>query len=241
MAANKAETGPTGDALVLAILKAAGITTKSANEEAPGLPTDTLFLEGEQAIEAYGKARVKFAKAPTINLTLTDAAKGLLAHTKEAETAWSSVRFVKQKGEGRELTRKAAEAYRGEVIRASRFLFRNDKKKLAEIERIAEGQGLADLIRDHEELAVVAGNNAAVYAQAPKLGNIVEQCSAYAAALKMKRDDTTAQDLHQARNRAVVALELALAEIRAAARFLYDDDVAAMAPYLSSSPRRRRK
>ena len=241
MAAKKSETSPTGDALVLAILKACGITTKSANAEAPGLPTDTLFLEGEQTIEAYGKARPKFAKVPTINLMLTDAAKPLLAHAKESETAWSSVRFVKQKGENRALTRKSAETHRNNVVRTSRFLFRNDKKKLAEFERIAEGQGLADLIRDHEELAIIAGSNADVYAQAPKLGDIVEQSRAHAAALKTKRDDTEAQDLHQARNGAVVALELALAEIRAAARFLYDDNLAAMAPYLSTYPGTRRR
>ena len=238
MATKKSEMGKE---LVLSILNAAGVTTKSANAESPGLPTATLFHEGGQAIEAYGKSRSKFAKVPTINVELTDAAKALLAHAKEADTAWSSVRFVKQKGENRALTRKAAEDYRSEVIRTSRFLFRNDKSKLAEIERIAQGEGLADLIRDHEELAVLATDNADVYAQAPKLGDIPAQCSAHAAALKEKRDDTTAQELHQARNRAVVALELALAEIRAAARFLYEGDVAAMAPYLATYPGSRRR
>ncbi len=240
MAAKKTDT-VSGDALVLAILKAAGVTTKAANAESPGLPTATLFHEGGQAIAAYAAGRSKFTKVPTFNLVLADAALGLLAHAKEADTAWSSVRFVKQKGENRALTRKDAEAYRSALIRTSRFLFRNDKKKLAEIERIAEGQGIADLIRDHEEFAVFAADNADLYAQAPKLGDIVAQCTAHAAALKERRDDTAAQDLHQARNRAVVALELALAEIRAAAKFLYEGDVAALAPYLATYPGSRRR
>ena len=228
-----------GDALVQQVLEMLGITVKRANATAPGAPMARLLLENEQATEAHGLAKAKFASVPTFNVALANAAKGLLAHAKEAESAWAAARHVKKKGEGRGVTRKDAEGYRAEVIRASRFLFRRDKKGLAEVERIAEGEGLADLIRDHEELAAFATANAVKYAQAPKLGDVVARCTAFADALKAKRDDTEAQALHEARNRAVVALEGALEEIRDAARFLYEGNAAALAPYLTDRRRRR--
>ena len=238
-AKKKSESAPVdGETLVRQVLEMLGITVKRANATSPGLAMAKLILENEQATEAYGKAKAKFATAPTFNVALANAALGLLAHTKLTESSWASARHVKKKGEGRVLTRKEAEAYRSELIRASRFIFRNAKKQLAEVERIAEGEGLADLIRDHEEFAVFATANADAYAQAPKLGDVVARCTAFADALKGKRDDTAAQELHEARNRAVVALEGALDEIRAAARFLYEGNPAALAPYLTTHRRK---
>jgi len=227
-----------GDALVRSVLAGAGITLTAANKASPGVSMAKFLLEGEQAATAYGKSRAVFAKVPSFDVSLARAASALVSHAKSADSAWSAARFVRAKGEGRELTRKDAEAHRSQVIRTARFLFRNDRKAHAEIDRIAQGEGLPDLIRDHEELAALAKNHAALFAQATKLGDVVAKCTAFAEALKHKRDDTGAQALHEARNRAVVALDVSLGEIRAAARFLYEGNAAAIAPYLTTRPRR---
>ncbi len=230
-----------GDALTRSVLASQGISVEVANARPPGLPMATFLLESETTTKAYAKASATFAKVPSFNASLANAAPALVAYAKDAEAAWSSVRFVKQKGEGRGLTRKDAEAYRSKVIRTARFLFRKDAANLAELDRIAEGEGLADLIRDHEELATLATKNAALFAQAPQLGDVVSKCTAFAETLKSKRDDTDAQSLHEARNRAVAALDAALDEIREAAKFLYEGSAAAMAAYLATPGSKRRR
>ena len=229
-----------GDALARTVLAMLGITVEVADETPPGVPMPTFILESEQTAKAYGKAASQFAKVPSFNAALANAAPSLVVHVKSAESAWSTARFAKKKGEGRVETRKQAETYRSDVIRTARFLFRKDKAALAEVERIAEGEGLPDLIRDHEELATLATSKAEAFASAKKLGDVVARCTAFAEALKAKRDDTEAQALHQARNRAVVALDASLDEIRAAARFLYEGDAAAMAPYGATQRTNRR-
>jgi len=233
-----------GDELAQHILAVSGISLKVANAKSPGRSMDKFFFEGERAITAYEGARAKFVKLPTFDTGLADASLSLLPHTKSAETAWASVRFVKLRGEGRALTRQDAETYRSLVIRTARFLYRRDEKKLAEIDRIAEGEGLADLIRDLEELIELLCPDAGLFAGVERVGDVVERCTAFATALKAKSDNTSAAALHQARNRAVVALDQSLAEIRATARFLYEDDPAALAPYLvthTQSRSRKRK
>ena len=236
--AKKAPAKTDGEALTRLVLAMLGITEDAANETPPGVPMAKFLLEGEQTAKAYGKAASQFAKVPSFDVELASAAPGLVLHAKARETEWSNARFAKQKGEGRLATRKDAESYRSEVIRNARFLFRKDKSTLNEVDRIAEGEGLPDLIRDHEELAKLAGEKSEDFAKAPKLGDVVARCTAFAEALKSKRDDTDAQALHQARNRAVVALNASLEEIRAAAKFLYEGDTAAMAPYLATRKRR---
>lgn len=227
-----------GDELAQHVLAVLGISLKVANAKSPGRSMDKFFFEGERAVTAYKGARAKFVKVPTFDAALADASLALLSHTKSAETAWASVRFVRLKGEGRALTRQEAERFRSLLIRTARFLYRRDKAKLAEIDRIAEGEGLADLIRDLEELAVLLLPDAELFAGA-RVVDVVGQCTAFATALKAKSDSASAAALHQARNRAVLALDQSLAEIRAAARFLFEDDPAALAPYLVTHPQSR--
>ena len=227
-----------GEALTRAVLSMLGITVDAANETPPGVPMAKFLLESEQSAKAYSKAASQFAKVPSFDVALASAAPVLVVHAKAVETVWSNARFAKQKGQGRLATRKDAESYRSEVIRNARFLFRKDEATLNEVDRIAEGEGLPDLIRDHEELAKLAGERSEDFAKAPKLGDVVARCTTFAEALKSKRDDTDAQALHQARNRVVVALNASLEEIRAAAKFLYEGNTAAMAPYLATRKRR---
>lgn len=223
-----------GDALARTVLGMLGIKVEEANETSPSVAMPTLMLESEQTAKAYGKAKPQFAKVPSFHVELANAAPSLVVHVKSAEAAWAAARFAKQKGEGRVAMRKQAEMYRSDVLRTARFLFRRDKSALAEVERIAKGEGLADLVRDHEELATLATTQAEAFAMATKLGDVAARCTAFAETLKTKRDDTEAHALHEARNRAVVALDASLDEIRSAARFLYEGNAAAMAPYLST-------
>lgn len=119
-------------------------------------------------------------------------------------------------------------------MKSARFFFRNDPKVLLEVDRIAEGDDLPDLIRDLDDVAALATEHASLFAAAPRLGDVPKLARALATSLREATDPLPTAELLAARNRAVVALGLALREIRAAARFLYEDSPKAFAPYVST-------
>lgn len=233
-AAPKAAKAPRGEDLVASVLASKGIALKTADAESPSFPTPTLFLEAERVIAAYRKARAAFVKVPTFEQDLADAGRGLLEHAMVVDSTWQKARFAKKKGESRGALRKEGEALRAKVLKSARFFFRNDPKVLLEVDRIAEGDDLPDLIRDLDDVAALATEHASLFAAAPRLGDVPKLARALATSLREATDPLPTAELLAARNRAVVALGLALREIRAAARFLYEDSPKAFAPYVST-------
>jgi hypothetical protein len=225
----------TGEPLVLHILKGAKVDLKVAAATGPGEALDTYFLDAGRAIDAYRAARREFAEVPTFRAAVADAASSLMSHAKSVNREWQKVRFANKKGANRKGLRKAAEKLRSTVLEACRFLFRNDQASLDEVDRIAEGEGLADLIQDMEDLAVLAKAHAELFARVDKIAGTAETAEELRVALQEMKDGKAARDLLASRNRAVASLSLALAEIRAGARFLHGGEPAALAPYASSS------
>lgn len=224
-----------GEPLVLHVLKGKKIDPKVAGATKPTETLDTYFLDATRAIAAYGKARVAFAGVPTFKSPVADAAAALLAHAKSVNRQWQQVRFTNSKGTNRKGLRKAAEKLRATVLEACRFLFRDDQTALDEVDRIAEGEGLADLIQDMEDLAALDRAHSALFASVEKIAGTAAKAEDFGAALKQMKDGKSARELLASRNRAVAALGVALTEIRAGARFIHAGEPAELAPYASSS------
>lgn len=236
----------TGDALVRQVLQGARVDLKEAGNTDPSEAVANYLLDAERAVAAYQEGLALFAKVPTFKPGLANSAAPLIVHTRAINREWQQMRFSSEKAPKRADLRKDAEKLRSRIIGACRFLFRDQPAKLAEIERIAKGEGLADLIQDMEDLHEVAVAEAALFAMAPKLAGAAEKTLEYAKELKRMKDAKAARELLASRNRAVVALGVALKEIRGAANYLHGDDSPALAPFASSSlPRvraaRRRK
>lgn len=225
----------TGEPLVVQTLKAAKVDAKVAGATAPAEALDSYFLDAARALDAYRDSRAEFVGVPTFKVHVADAGRSLLAHAKAVNREWQKVRFEKQKGSNRKGLRKDAEKLRSTVLGACRFLFRDDTDALAEVDRIAEGEGLADLIQDMEDIVLLAGAHAALFAKVEKLAGTAEKAEELGAALQQMKDGKSARDLLASRNRAVGALDVSVAEIRGAARFLHGGDTVALAPYASSS------
>lgn len=241
-----ASPNPTGDALVRQVLLGAGLDLDEAGKTDPSEAVTNYLLDADRAVAAYQAGHARFAAVPTFKPGLANSAAPLIIHTRVINRKWQQMRFSSEKGPKRASLRKDAEKLRATIIGACRFLFRDQPAKLAEIERIAKGEGLADLIQDMEDLHEVAVAEAALFAMAPKLAGAAAQTLEYAKELKRLKDAAAARDMLASRNRAVVALRVALKEIRAAATYLHGDDSPALAPFASSSlPRvraaRRRK
>lgn len=224
-----------GEPLVQHVLKHVKIDPAVAGATTPSEGMSSYKLDAARLVEAYAKARQAFSKVPTIQLTLTDAAEPLLAHVKQADRAWQKARHLAKQGTNRGSLRKDAETLRKVFLKTCRFLYRNQPTALAEVERIALGEGLPDLIQDMEDIAVFAEGEAEVFAAVPKLVDMAEQARAFQKSLEKMKDTEAAKALLATRNRAVQALDKCLAEVRSAAHYLYEDAPAALAPYVSSS------
>lgn len=235
----KADAAPktvlVGEPLVLQVLKHVKIDPAVASTTTPSEGMSSYKLDAARLVEAYTKARQAFSKVPTIQLTLTDAAEPLLAHVKQADRAWQKARHLAKQGTNRGSLRKDAETLRKVFLKTCRFLYRNQPKPLAEVERIALGEGLPDLIQDMEDIAVFAEGEPEMFAEVPKLVGMAEQARGYQKSLEKMKDTEAAKALLATRNRAVQALDMCLAEVRSAADYLYEDNAAALAPYVSSS------
>lgn len=224
-----------GEPLVQHVLKHVKIDPAVAAATTPSEGMSSYKLDAARLVEAYAKARQAFSKVPTIQLSLTDAAEPLLAHVKQADRAWQKARHLAKQGANRGSLRKDAETLRKVFLKTCRFLYRNQPTALAEVDRIALGEGLPDLIQDMEDIAVFAEGEAEVFAAVPKLVDMAEQARAYQKSLEKMKDTEAAKALLATRNRAVQALDKCLAEVRSAADYLCEDNAAALAPYVSSS------
>ncbi len=234
--------GLEGDALVCHVLQRAEISLEDANAAKPGDQIDAYLLEADRAIAAYRKAHDAFADdVPTFDISLASVAATLLEHAKDESSTWSKMRFSKSKGEGRGVSRKEAEKLRAKVLKLSRFVFRRNKAVLAEIERIAAGEGLADLITDLDDMVKLISAHPATFAKLKKLKGAAERAAELAVILRTMSDGVPAANQLASRNRAVEALGVALEEIRKGAKFLYEDDSPkALLPYLTSTTSRTR-
>ena len=230
----------TGDALVRQVLQGARLDLGEAGNTDPSEAVVNYLLDAERAVAAYQAGQARFAAVPTFKPELANSAAPLIVHTRAINRKWQQMRFSGEKAPKRANLRKDAEKLRSTILGACRFLFRDKPAKLAEIERIAKGEGLADLIQDMEDLHEVAVAEAALFAMAPKLAGAAEQTLEYAKELKRMKDAAAARELLASRNRAVVALGVALKEIRAAASYLHGDDSPALAPFASTTILRAR-
>ncbi len=232
-----------GDALVRHVLLRAGVSVEAANEAKPADGMNAYFLTADRASSAYRKACRSFAAhVPGFDAPLADVGARLLQHAKDENALWEQVRVERQKGEGREASRKEAASLRAKVIALSRFAFRRSTKVMAELDRIAGGKRIANLVSDLDDLVALMRTHASTYAKLSKLKGVAERAAELAVILRTRPDRVRAAARLASRNRALFALGLSLKEIRAGAKVLHaDDGPRALAPYRAASTSRSRR
>lgn len=218
-----------------------GLPAGSA-EKPPSMPVRTAQLEAERLWAVAKPARAKFAALEDFPVEIFDAIPFLIEALSEAETDWQRKRFQKR-ATGLVATRKEAEAGRSMVMSAARYRLRKNAEAQTELDRIDEGQGLADLIQDLNDLATFIETHLTVLTRDANITAATpEAFRSWARTLSEGEGDSDAALTAIAhRNMVYVALDEALSEVRSAARYLYARDPRRLAPYLSQFEAARKR
>lgn len=142
----------------------------------------------------------------------------------EAQAELTPVRNVRRSEPELTIEAEAVEL-RAEMMAEARFVFRQDTKAQAALDHIQEGNGLADLVQDLRELAVMVEQNKAAFekagldpdAKAARARAVSSQLTVYVAT-RRSADRANAGAL-ETRDRAATLLADTMAEIRACAAF----------------------
>ena len=200
---------------------------------APGLPIKVALLEAERLHGAALKLRPKLGRLPGFSVADLDGLPVLIAALGRAELAWQGARAERAAASTKGV-RREAEALRRGVMVAGRFLLRRDPAAQRDLDLIAEGEGLADLVHDLDALAGLVERHRATFALDERLPkDSPARLRHLAAQLKRGVDSSAALDAQGERNRLASLLERTVAEVRSAARFLLADDPKRLVPVLS--------
>lgn len=209
----------------LAAVSAAKVATS------PNKPVKIAILEAERLRAGAAKYKKALLALPGFRAADLALLPDLVKELEGAERSWSRLKMTRGSA-SLVAFRKEAEAWKREAIATARYLLRRQPQAMLELERIVDGEGLADLVQDLDDLASLVAEHSATFAAMPAPLD-VKEARKLATALRKGRDDSEAIASIEHRNRAFWALEEAVDEIRAALRFVLRADPRKLAPLLS--------
>lgn len=207
-----------------------------AAETPPGMPVAAALAEAEEVAAAAARHGARLLDVP-FDHDLLATLPARIAALRDADSRWRIVRSRRLPRELAKLRGEATELKR-DVLAAARFFLRADDEALDELAAIAEGDSLAELVRDLRALAAFLHDHGE---QLPLLGYPLGPEGAAARAEELARAlarDASNEHVDEAaalalahRNRVFALVDEAVREVRAAARYALRGDPEALAAF----------
>jgi hypothetical protein len=199
----------------------------------PFRPIPVASYEAKMLYDAASPHVDLFTRLPDFDRVLFDAMPQINQRMIESDRSYKAARDEKTASSLRPV-REEAESFRSNFVSAGRYLLRKDDGAQRRIDRIVEGDGIADLVADLEEIAAFAADYADKLALDSKLPkDVPAQARSFADRLAKVQDTTAANEALARRNQLYWLLDEAVREVRAAARYVFRDDPKKLAPMLS--------
>jgi hypothetical protein len=157
-----------------------------------------------------------------------DALEQTILATRAAQSEWTVARD-RSKSNAQTEREERGYALRDDILAAARFNLRDDRVALGTLSAIMEGEGVADLIQDMNDLALLLDQKAAAFANdttfdvAARAEEARSLASEIAAGTSAERLDTNQALLVDVRNRAFSRLDDIVSSMREAGRYAFRD------------------
>jgi hypothetical protein len=197
---------------------------RSAEQVRPSAPIRELLSDAREVLRIARRSGTKLIRAGLDRRFLEE-----LPHRIElldrAQKAWERQRSRTEPATLQRAREDAAQM-KTDMLAAGRFLLRHDAKAQRQLDQIAAGEGLEDLIEDLRALAAFWSEHEETLAQSDLGDDIVERARAMAARLTLMnrgQKDREHEEAHAHRNRALALVDEAVHEVRAAGRYVFRD------------------
>jgi hypothetical protein len=196
----------------------------SAEHVRPAAPIRALLSDARDVLAIARRSGTKLIRAGLDRRFLEE-----LPHRIElldrAQKAWERQRSRTEPA-SMQRAREDAAQLKTDMLAAGRFLLRNDDKAQRQLDQIAAGEGLEDLIEDLRALAVFWRNHEDALEKSDLGDDVMDRAHAMATRLTIMNrcaKDREHETAHAHRNRALALLDEAVHEVRAAGRYVFRD------------------
>ena len=215
-------------------------TEKDPRFRLPPMPVATAVHEARLLFDAATVHRARFAVLPEV-VAFIDAVPALADALEELEVNWIAAK-AKLAVRPVRIVRMEAYRLRRNFVRAARYLLRKKPKELRAVGRIKMTRNAPELHGDLLRVETLATKHGALFASDPLLPADVATTAKSLAAEFVEsvqaRPDTNART---SRNQAFWQLAEAVAEVRAAARYLFRNEPKILATFVSGYTSRKHR
>lgn len=215
--------------------------------EGPRLPMATALQEAHDLLALVSNEDVwNRLTAVGLQPNARERLKSLISATRVAQSQWTVIRD-RAKSQAQQEREVQAEALRSDILAACRWSLRDDRVAIGTIGAISEGEGVADLIQDLNDLAALLDSRRAAF-EADKTFDAAtksEEARSKAAELQagtsLDRLSTNQIDARSTRDRAFSLLASLVADVREAGRYAFRNEEAIRTRFLSAYLQQRRR
>ena len=213
----------------------------------PAMPMAVALQEGNDlaTLVSSGDVREKLIAVgmPADGL---DSLSNVVKATRTSQSNWV-VQRDRSKTDAQKEREEAAYSCRAHIQAASRWNLRTDRRGMATVNAIAEGEGVPDLIQDLRDLAGLLDDRRPAFdldttfdpvAKAEEARSSASEVESGLSAERLRDDQTKSKDL---RDRAYTHLAGKVGEIREAGRYAFRDDSEMQAKFASAYLRAKRR